>query len=116
MTGFDYSSLGPIFARVGQRMGVPVSKHERFSDGFFRASDNFPFAQRGIPAHTICVAYHYPDYHGLGDHWEKVDFANMARVDRMLALGLLILANDPEPPKWNESNRRAAAFARAAKK
>jgi Zn-dependent M28 family amino/carboxypeptidase len=116
MTGFDYSSLGPTFARAGQRMGIRVSKHERFSDGFFRASDNFSFAQRGIPAHTICVAYHYPDYHGLGDHWDKVDFPNMARVDRMLALGILILANDQERPTWNASNPRAAPFARAAKK
>jgi hypothetical protein len=116
MTGFDYSSLATTFERAGQRVGIRVSKSDQFSDRFFRASDNFSFAQRGIPAHTICVAYIYPDYHGLGDHWEKVDFANMARVDRMVALGLLMLANDPERPRWNLSNPRGANYARAAKR
>jgi hypothetical protein len=113
LTGFDYSSLGPLFARAGQSVGVRVSKNNRFSDRYFRASDNFSFAQRGIPAATVCVAYQYPDYHGLGDHWEKVDFANMARIDRMLALGLLMLANDQDRPTWNTSNARAATYARA---
>ena len=116
MTGFDYSSLGTTFQLAGRRSGVRVFKSERFSDRFFRASDNYAFAEKGIPAHTICVAYQYPDYHGLGDHWEKVDFANMARVDRMVALGLLTLANDPERPRWNTANAKAAAFARAAKR
>jgi hypothetical protein len=40
----------------------------------------------------------------------------MARVDRMVALGLLMLANDPERPRWNLSNPRGANYARAAKK
>jgi len=116
LTGFDYSSLGTTFQLAGQRLGIRVSKSDRFSDRYFRASDNFAFAERGIPAHTVCVAYQYPDYHGLGDHWQKVDYTNMARVDRMIGLGLLTLANDPEPPKWNASNARAATYARAARK
>jgi len=116
MTGFDYSSMGTTFERAGKRVGIRVFKNDRFSDRYFRASDNFAFAQRGIPAHTVCVAYQYPDYHGLGDHWEKVDYANMARIDRMIALGLLTLANDPETPKWNASNPKASGYARAAAK
>src|SRR5262249_25966259 len=116
LTGFDYSSLGPTFRAAGQRVGIQVSKHDRFSDGYFGASDNRVFAEKGIPAHTICVAYQFPDYHQVGDHWDKVDFANMARVDRMVAVGLLMVANDPERPKWDESNPKAAPFARAAKK
>jgi hypothetical protein len=115
MTGFDYSSMGKTFERAGERLSVRVSKNDRFSDGFFMASDNVSFARQGIPAHTICVAFLYPDYHGLGDEWEKVDFLNMARIDRMIALGVFMLANDPERPRWNESNSKAATFARAAK-
>ena len=38
------------------------------------------FAEKGIPAHTVLVAYTYPDYHGLGDSWEKIDYENMAVV------------------------------------
>jgi hypothetical protein len=62
------------------------------------------------------VAFDYPDYHGMGDHWEKVDFANMAKVDRAVAAGLLRLASDAAPPKWNESNPAAKKYVEAAKK
>jgi Zn-dependent M28 family amino/carboxypeptidase len=116
MTGFDYSSIGPTFQAAGARVDIRVSKHERFSDPFFGASDNYAFAVKGIPAHTICVAYQFPDYHKVGDHWDKVDFANMSHVDRMVALGLLTIANDPDRPRWNESNPKAARYAQAAKK
>ena len=116
MTGFDYSSLGKTFQRAGQHLGVRVFKHERFSDPYFGASDNIAFAQQGIPAHTLCVAYQYPDYHGVGDHWEKINFANMALVDRVVALGLLMIADDPKSPRWNEANPKARRYARRAKR
>ena len=57
----------------------------------------------------------YPDYHGAGDHWEKIDYANMARIDRMVARGLLMIADDPVAPKWNESNPKAARYLKAWK-
>ncbi len=53
---------------------------------------------------------------GLADEWPKVDFDNMARVDRMVALGLLKLANDPKPPHWNESDSKAEKYVSAWKK
>jgi hypothetical protein len=40
----------------------------------------------------------------------------MAKVDRMIALGLLQLASDAAPPKWNESNPAARKYVAAAKK
>jgi hypothetical protein len=113
LTGFDYSTLGPILQEAGRRLGIHVSKSVRFSDSYFGASDNIAFALRGIPAHTLCVAYQYPDYHGPGDHWEKIDFANMAIVDRAVALGLVMIAEDPERPRWNEANPKAQRYARA---
>ena len=51
----------------------------------------------------------FPDYHGLDDEWEKIDYANMARIDRMAALGLVLIADGPAPA-WNKDNRNAAAF------
>ena len=51
-------------------------------------------ANAGIPAHTLCVAFIFPDYHNVGDHWEKIDYANLAKVNRMIALALLTLANN----------------------
>jgi hypothetical protein len=116
MTGFDFSDVGAIFAAAGEREGVKVTKHSRNSDSFFSRSDNQALADLGVPAHTICVSYIFPDYHGLLDHWEKVDFANMAKVDRMVALGLLMIANTPQAPRWSADNPKASRYLNAWKK
>jgi Zn-dependent M28 family amino/carboxypeptidase len=115
MTGFDYSDVGSIFKAAGDMTGVNVYKHERNSDAFFGRSDNQALADRGVPAHTLCTAFVYPDYHGAGDHWDKIDYQNMAKVDRMVALGLIMIANSAEEPKWNEANPKAARYANAWK-
>ena len=83
------------------------------SDAFFGASDNQALADQGVPAHTLCVAYVYPDYHKAGDHWEKIDYANMAKVDRMEARSLAVVANNPEAPKWNEANPKTSRYVKA---
>ena len=82
---------------------------------YFGRSDNQALADLGVPAHTLCVAFQYPDYHGAADHWDKVDYANMARIDRMVARALLALADDPVEPKWDETNPRAARYLKAWK-
>lgn len=113
-TGFDFSTLPKTFQAAGALTGINVY-NSRQSNRYFESSDNVVFAQAGIPAHTACVAYTYPDYHGAGDHWDKIDYGNLARVTRMLALGVLMLAEDPDPPRWNESEPGAAAYAAAWK-
>jgi hypothetical protein len=115
VTGFDYSDVGPLLRRAGQALGVDVSKHPTKSDSYFGASDNRAFAQAGIPAHTISIAFTFPDYHGAGDEWAKIDYANMAKIDRMAALGLIMLADDLNPPKWNADNPKAARYQRKEK-
>ena len=116
MTGHGFSEVSDVFTAAGEAEGVKVSRHPRFSDSFFARSDNQALADLGVPAHTICVAFMFPDYHGASDHWDKVDYANMARVDRMVARGLLMIANNPVEPKWVESNPKAARYLKAWKK
>ena len=113
MTGFDYSDVGTIFKAAGELTGVTVYKHEQNSDAYFSRSDNQAFADQGVPAHTLCVAYMYPDYHGLGDHWEKIDYANMEKVDRMVALALMMIADNSQEPRWNASNPKTARYLKA---
>jgi len=115
MTGYDYSQIGDIFAAAGKALGVGVQKHPRFSDAFFSRSDNQAVAYLGVPAHTICTAFTYPDYHQPGDHRDKVDYANMAKVDKMVALGLLMLADSNAEPRWNETNPKTANYVKAWK-
>jgi len=116
ITGFDFSDVGTILLKAGELTGINVYKHPQNSDLYFGRSDNQALADQGVPAHTICVAFNYPDYHGPADHWDKINYENMANVDRMVALGLTMIANNPEPPKWNESNPKTARYVEAWKK
>jgi hypothetical protein len=113
VTGFDFSDVGEIFKAAGDLVGIKVFKHPTKSDSYFGRSDNQALADQGVPAHTLSVAYEYPDYHRVGDHWDKVDYDNMVKVDRMVALGLLMIANNPIEPKWNEANPKSARYLRA---
>jgi Peptidase family M28 len=115
LTGFDFTDLGPIFRAAGEKTGIDVYKNEKNSDAFFSRSDNQALADAGIPAHTLCVAFIFPDYHKPGDHWEKIDYANLARVNRTIALALLTIADNAEPPKWNELNPKTEKYVKAWK-
>ncbi|MCG2584856.1 M28 family metallopeptidase [Massilia sp. TS11] len=116
MTGFDFSDLGPILQEAGKATGIEVFKHPVNSDRYFAFSDNQALADVGVPAHTLSVAYEFPDYHGPADDWQKIDYENMARVSRMVALGMLTLANQTQAPQWNAANPKAARYREAARK
>ncbi len=110
VTGFDYSDVTQFLISAGRRTGISVYRDPAASDAYFARSDNEALARQGIPSHTICVAFDYPDYHGLGDEWQEIDYANMAKVDRMVLLALYDLANASQTPQWNSSNPNAAPF------
>lgn len=108
-TGFGFSDLPITFQEAGKLTGIHVYDSPA-SNEFFGRSDNLVFAQAGIPAHTLAVAYEYPDYHAVGDSWDKIDYANMARVDRMIAVGLAMLAGSPRAPRWNAEDPKARPY------
>ncbi|HEY7211844.1 MAG TPA: M28 family peptidase [Bryobacteraceae bacterium] len=110
LTGYDYSTVAQYLEKAGTITGIKVYKDAEGSDAYFTQSDNSPLADKGVPAHSLCVAFDYPDYHGLGDEWPKIDYDNMTRVDRMVALAVLNLANDVKTPLWNAQNPKTAPF------
>ncbi len=110
-TGPSYSDLPAIMSDAAKAEGIGTW-HLQDADAYFARSDNYAFALRGMVAHTIAVAAEFPDYHAVGDKPGKIDYANMARVDRGVAAGLLRIADDPVPPHWSDA--RAAAVYRAA--
>ncbi|HYL76059.1 MAG TPA: M28 family peptidase [Bryobacteraceae bacterium] len=115
VTGFDYSTLTDSVRAAGDATGIKIYKHPRNSDAYFFASDNGPLAQVGVPAHTVGVTFMFPDYHRVGDEWQKVDYDNLAKIDRTVALSLILLANGEEAPRWDESNPKTAAYVKAWK-
>jgi len=119
MTGFDYSTVGSTLQRAAGQAGIRFWKHPTNSDQYFARSDNQALADAGVPAHTLAVAFGFPDYHGKDDTWDKIDYDNMAQVNRMIALALRDIANDPAAPAWtnvpNAAKYREAARALHAK-
>ena len=116
VTGFDYSDLTPVLVDAGRRVGIVVSKNPNASDKYFNMSDNQPLAKAGIPAHTLSVTYEFPDYHAVGDEWQKLDYDNMAKVDQAVGIATLRLAQALTAPRWNEADPAAKPYAAAAKK
>jgi hypothetical protein len=116
LTGFDYTEMGRIFQMAGRRYGITVYKDEKNSDEYFPRSDNQTFANLGIPAQTLCVAIDFPDYHGTGDEWEKIDYENLRRTTQMAALAVLTLAESERAPLWESSIELAKPYLRAFQK
>jgi hypothetical protein len=97
-TGPGYTDLPEILSAAAKPEGVQTYTRPD-ANSFFNRSDNYPFSKQHIPDTTIAVAFDYPDYHAIGDKIDKIDFDNMAKVDRAIAAGILRLANGPAP-KW----------------
>jgi hypothetical protein len=110
LTGFGFTDLAGVFRKAGAEAGIQVVKDENNSDRYFTASDNYPFANAGVPSTTISVSYMFPDYHGVGDEWPKLDYENMAKVDRAIALGIKALADSTAEPQWNAANPAVKRF------
>ncbi|HEY7335339.1 MAG TPA: M28 family peptidase [Bryobacteraceae bacterium] len=115
LTGYDYSDLGPILSREAKFSGFQISDDASTKEDYFVRSDNLPLSQAGVPSTTVYVAADFPDYHRVGDEWQKIDYDNMASVDRAVALGLLRLASEAPPPQWNIANPRARRYAEAVR-
>ena len=113
ISGPSYSTLPAILAE-GAKLEDVTTWVRKDADDFFDRSDNYAFAVHGVPAHTVAVAFEFPDYHAPGDTVDKIDFDNMAKVDRGIAAGVLRLANQTDPPKWSDS-RAVAAWREAGK-
>ncbi|MEP6714512.1 MAG: M28 family peptidase [Terriglobia bacterium] len=109
MTGMAFSDLPSTMTAAARAEGVSVYTRPNEAE-FFSRSDNYAFALAGIVAHTVLVAFDYPDYHAVGDKWQKIDYANMAKVDKAVGAGILDIANAPARPKW--SNAKEAALYR----
>jgi hypothetical protein len=116
VTGFDFSDVTKILVDAGRRVGVSVTKVDKASEEYFERSDNGPIARKGVPSHTLSVAYEFPDYHAVGDEWQKIDYENMAKVDDAVGIAMLRLAQSVTAPVWNESYPAARVYVEAGRK
>ena len=102
LTGYDRSTMGPMFAAAG----LPIGPDKRPDQHFFERSDNIAYAEMGIPAHTMSSYNMHTDYHKPSDELSRVDFHHMTRVIQAGVKAVRILADGPVP-HWNPGGQPA---------
>jgi hypothetical protein len=96
LTGFERSTLGSQLARQGA--AVVADPHPE--QNFFRRSDNYTLALRGVIAHTVSSFGLHTDYHRPSDDVTKIDFPFMTRSLNSLVKPVRWLANTTFRPTW----------------
>ena len=96
MTGSSFSDLGSLLTQHGSKLAddpFPGSP-------FFRQSDNYSLAAKGVVAHTMSGAAEFADYHRPGDEVQKLNFSFMAQSIQSVLPGLEWLINTDTRPKY----------------
>ena len=99
LSGYNMSDMAPkMNTQVNDEFVTFLPTAEE--NNVFRRSDNFPFYQIfTIPSHTIITFdfENYPDYHGVDDEIDKIDFENTFTIIEKTARSINgILENDTE--------------------
>ncbi len=103
ITGFDRSTLGPILRDAAAELGVRATPDPFPGQNFFRRSDNFPLAQKGVIAHTCCSfdPAKHRDYHQVSDEIGTIDFDHMQAVARAIYQAVYLVADGQVTPAWD---------------
>ena len=96
LTGFERSTLGPELAKQGASLVADPHPEQHF----FRRSDNYPLALRGVIAHTVSSFGLHTDYHRVSDDAGKIDFPFMTRSLNSLVKPIQWFANSDFRPAW----------------
>jgi len=100
LTGYERSTMGDGL----EAAGVPIVPDPRPAQNFFRRSDNYPLAVRGIVAHTLSTFNLHTDYHRPSDEAGRLDYGHMARVIEAAVLAVRVLSDGPRP-EWKPGGR-----------
>jgi len=102
--GQEYTSLGPLTERIASdhpEIGLTVAPDPDPSEQAFLRSDHLAFVRRDIPA-ILLTTWEHEDYHQPSDEVARIDADKAARVARLTFLLTWDVAEDAEPPTWNE--------------
>lgn len=101
LSGFERSTLGPWLAGRGARLVADP----RPAENFFRRSDNYALATRGVVAHTVSSFGLHADYHRPSDEPRLLDYAHMADAVASLVGPVRALLDASERPAWVEGGQ-----------
>ncbi len=80
-------------------IGLEIKKrYDNNASNLVRRSDQWPFLQRGVPALGFMTGLH-PDYHTQYDRPEKINYAKMEKIARLIHQASWDIANADARPK-----------------
>jgi len=97
--GFSRSrTLTAAIDRANGAIGLTLQKrYDNNASQLLRRTDMWAFLQKGVPAVTFATGLH-PDYHTIYDRPEKIEYAKMERIVRLVHQVSWDLANAPDRP------------------
>ena len=101
LTGYERSDLGPQLAAHGARLVADPHPEQNF----FRRSDNYVLARRGIIAHTVSSYGLHADYHRPSDDLAHIDFAHMSEAIASMVGPVEWLVNTDFKPQWSKDGK-----------
>jgi hypothetical protein len=101
LTGFDRSDLGRELVRHGANLAADPHPEQNF----FRRSDNYSLARRGIIAHTVSSFGLHADYHQPGDEIGRIDFPHLTQAIASMVQPIGWLAQTKWKPHWLANGR-----------
>lgn len=101
LTGYERSDLGAQLAAHGARLVADPHPEQNF----FRRSDNYVLARKGIIAHTVSSYGLHTDYHRPSDDLAHVDFAHMTDAIASMVGPIEWLVNSDFKPQWSKDGR-----------
>jgi Zn-dependent M28 family amino/carboxypeptidase len=89
ITGVNESYLPKLLSNGFKKAGIKVKAEPAADKMLYMRSDNYAFAQTGIPAHTIMSSDDDDKcYHRHCDEYERIDIAHLTKVIRGIAVAV----------------------------
>lgn len=101
LTGYERTNLGPELAKHGARLVADPHPAQQF----FKRSDNYALARKGIVAQTVSSFGLHADYHRPSDDIAHLDFAHMEQAIHSMLGPVEWLANTDFKPQWVEGKK-----------
>ncbi|MBI4421413.1 MAG: M20/M25/M40 family metallo-hydrolase [Gemmatimonadetes bacterium] len=107
--GKEHSDLGTTLNRVNRahpELGMTAIDDLWPQENFYRRSDHFNFARKGVPVLFFFNGTH-PDYHRPSDEVSKIDAEKESRIVKLVFYLGLDVANAAVRPKWRPESYRS---------
>ncbi len=104
--GKEHSDLGETLNRVNAEhpeLNLTASDDIWPDENFYRRSDHFNFARRGVPILFFFCGTH-EDYHGVDDEVEKMDITKATNTTQLMFYLGLEVGNSAEKPQWDPAS------------